>query len=91
LISVASNVIPREMTELTRAGIEGDFSRCLELHRRYLPLMDVLFVESNPGPLKAALASLGLLRPVWRLPLVAPLPANQERIDQTLQSCGVAA
>ena len=89
VISVASNVIPRQMTELTRAGLEGDFRRCLELHRQYLSLMDVLFVESNPGPVKAALAHLGLLEPVWRLPLVAPLSANRQRINDVLSACGV--
>jgi 4-hydroxy-tetrahydrodipicolinate synthase len=89
LISVASNVIPGEMTELTRAGMDGDFTRCRELHRKYLQLMDVLFIESNPGPVKWALSLLGLLRPVWRLPLVAPQPASQQRIDEILRVSGV--
>lgn len=89
LISVASNVIPRETTELVRAGKEGDFARCRELHRRWLTLMDVLFIESNPGPVKAALASMGLLKPVWRLPLVPPQPASQSRIESVLREGGL--
>jgi 4-hydroxy-tetrahydrodipicolinate synthase len=89
LISVASNVIPKEMTELVHAGLSGDFSTCRERHRRYLPLMDVLFVESNPGPVKAAMAALGLLQPVYRLPLVGPSEQNLERIRRTMQEVGV--
>jgi 4-hydroxy-tetrahydrodipicolinate synthase len=89
LISVASNVIPREMTELVRAGRQGDFARCRELHRRYVALMDVLFVESNPGPVKAAMASLGLLEPVYRLPLVPPSRQSRDRIEQAMKEAGV--
>jgi 4-hydroxy-tetrahydrodipicolinate synthase len=89
LISVASNVIPKEMTELVRAGMQGDFARCRELHRRYAALMDVLFIESNPGPVKAAMAALGLLQPVYRLPLVPPSRQNRERIEKTMQEAGI--
>ncbi len=85
LISVASNVIPKQMTELVHAGLEGDFPKCREIHRQWLSLMDVLFVESNPIPVKAALASMGLLQPVYRLPLVAPSGASQSRIEETLK------
>lgn len=86
LISVASNVIPQEMTELVRAGVNGDFELCRRIHQKYLALMDVLFLESNPGPVKAALAAMGLLEPVWRLPLVAPHPANEEKIREVLKA-----
>jgi 4-hydroxy-tetrahydrodipicolinate synthase len=91
LISVVSNVIPRETTALVQAGMQGEFDRARELQRRYLPLMDVLFVESNPGPVKAALAAMGLIAPVWRLPLVAPQQSNQARIEQTLRSLNLLA
>jgi 4-hydroxy-tetrahydrodipicolinate synthase len=89
LISVASNIIPREMAELTRCGIADDFRRARELQRKWLPLMEVNFCESNPIPVKAGLAMLGLLQPVWRLPLVAPQPNNESRIRQVLQSSGL--
>lgn len=89
LISVASNVIPGEMTQLVSAGLKGDFAHCRNLHRRYLALMDVLFIESNPGPVKAAMAALGLLQPVWRLPLVAPLPQSRQRIENVLKEGGL--
>lgn len=89
LISVASNLIPAEMTALTQAGMRDDFKTGRELQRKYLPLMEVNFVESNPIPVKYALARMGLLQPVWRLPLVAPLPASQARIEQVLTSVGL--
>ncbi len=89
LISVASNLIPAEMTALTQAGMRDDYKSARELQRRYLPLMDVNFIESNPGPVKYGLALMGLLEPVWRLPLVPPQPASQARIEQVLTSAGV--
>ena len=79
------------MTELTQCGMQGDFARARELQRKYLPLMEVNFVESNPGPVKSGMAMMDLLRPVWRLPLVAPQPANEARIRQVLQSSGLLA
>ena len=86
LISVASNEIPAEMTRLVQSALAGDFVEARRLHFQYLPLMDINFVESNPIPVKAALAELGLLQPVWRLPLVAPKPENLARIRAILES-----
>jgi 4-hydroxy-tetrahydrodipicolinate synthase len=86
VISVASNEIPAEMTALTRFALAGDFHRARQIHRRYLPLMEINFVESNPIPVKAALAEMGLLEAVWRLPLVAPKPENRARIRAVLES-----
>jgi len=86
VISVASNEIPAEMAQLCRYCLRGDFEQARKIHRRFLPLMEINFVESNPIPVKAALASLGLLEPVWRLPLVPPKAENGERIQAVLQS-----
>jgi 4-hydroxy-tetrahydrodipicolinate synthase len=86
LISVASNEIPAEMTRLVQAALAGDFAEARRLHFRYLALMDINFVESNPGPVKAAMAEMGLLQPVWRLPLVAPKSENLSRIRAVLES-----
>jgi 4-hydroxy-tetrahydrodipicolinate synthase len=91
VISVVSNEIPAEMTQLTRLAVSGDFVAARELHRRYLPLMEINFVESNPGPVKAAMAEMRLLEPVWRLPLVAPRADNQTRISGVLKSLGLVA
>ena len=86
VISVASNEIPAEMTALTRLALAGDFAGARQVHRRFLPLMEINFVESNPIPVKAALAEMGLLEAVWRLPLVAPKPENRARIRAVLES-----
>jgi 4-hydroxy-tetrahydrodipicolinate synthase len=89
LISVASNLIPAEMTALTQAGMSDDYRTARALQRKYLPLMDVNFIESNPIPVKFALARMGLLQPVYRLPLVPPQRASQARIEQVLTSAGL--
>jgi 4-hydroxy-tetrahydrodipicolinate synthase len=86
VISVASNEIPAEMTLLARLALQNDFPAARQLHRRYLSLMEVNFVESNPIPVKAAMAELGLLKPVWRLPLVPPARENMARIRAVLES-----
>src|SRR5262249_44702063 len=72
VISVASNEVPREIAQLCECGLAGDFAGARAIHRKYLPLMEINFVESNPIPVKAAMSLMGLLEPVWRLPMVAP-------------------
>ncbi len=89
VISVVSNEIPAEMSQLTRLALQGDFSGARAIHRRYHPLMEINFVESNPIPVKAAMAEMGLLKPVWRLPLVAPKAENQARVRAVLESLGL--
>jgi 4-hydroxy-tetrahydrodipicolinate synthase len=91
VISVVSNEIPREMTELVGAAVDGDFARARELQRKYLPLMDANFVESNPIPVKAAMAMMGLLEPVWRLPMVPPSESNRAKIEKVLESLSLLA
>ena len=89
VISVVSNEIPAEMAQLTQLALEGDFAGARAIHRGYHPLMEINFVESNPIPVKAAMAEMGLLEPVWRLPLVAPKAENQARIRGVLESLGL--
>ena len=89
VISVASNEIPAEMTAITQACLRNDFAAARELQARFLPLMNVNFVESNPIPVKAAMALMGLLEPVWRLPMVPPSPANLAKIETVLSSVGL--
>jgi 4-hydroxy-tetrahydrodipicolinate synthase len=91
IVSVVSNEIPREMTELARAGLNNDFVRARELQRKYLPLMEINFVESNPIPVKAAMAMMGLLEPVWRLPMVPPSEINRAKIEKVLEGLGLLA
>jgi 4-hydroxy-tetrahydrodipicolinate synthase len=89
VISVVSNEIPRDMARLTRLALDGDFPAARQIHRRVHPLMEVNFVESNPMPVKAAMAQMGLLEPVWRLPLVPPKAENEARIRSVLESLGL--
>src|SRR5438445_2689098 len=86
VISVVSNEIPAEMAELTRLALHGDFAGARVIHRRYHPLMEINFIESNPIPVKAAMTEMGLLEPVWRLPLVPPKAENQARIRAVLEA-----
>ena len=86
VISVVSNEIPAEMTQLARLANAGDFAAARALHRKFLPLMDINFVESNPMPVKAAMAAMGLLKPVYRLPMVPPQPASIRKIEDVLAS-----
>jgi 4-hydroxy-tetrahydrodipicolinate synthase len=91
LISVASNQIPAEMTALTQAAMKGDFDGARRMHHRYLPLMEINFVESSPLPVKYAMSVMGLLEPVWRLPLVPPAEASKKKIEAVLESLGLLA
>lgn len=89
IISVASNEIPAEMTQIAQACLRGDFAAARAIQAKFLPLMNVNFVESNPIPVKAAMALMGLLEPVWRLPMVPPSPASLAKIEKVLESVGL--
>ena len=89
VISVVSNQIPAEMTRLAHACLKGDFETARQIQRRFLPLMNVNFVESNPIPVKAAMAMMGLLEPVYRLPLCPPSEASRTRIEKTIEEAGL--
>jgi 4-hydroxy-tetrahydrodipicolinate synthase len=91
IISVASNEIPAEMTEIARHCLAGDFTAARKMYQKWLPLMEVNFVESNPMPVKAAMAMMGLLEPVWRLPMVAPKPESMKKIEIVLDAAGLLA
>ncbi len=91
VISVVSNEIPREMTALTQFALANQFAAARDLQRKYLHLMEVNFVESNPIPVKAAMVLMGLLEPVWRLPMCPPSAANQAKIEKVLDALGLLA
>jgi len=86
VISVASNEIPAEMAQLCRHGLRCEFDEARAIHRKFLMLMEVNFIESNPIPVKTALALMGLLEPVWRLPMTPPKVENLKRIQAVLES-----
>ena len=91
VISVASNQIPGAMSELARLANRNYFAGARRLQQQWLPLMQINFVEANPIPVKWAMAAMGLLDPVYRLPLVEPLPASKQKIEQVLESVGLMA
>ena len=71
--------------------LPGDFAGARKVQRKYLPLMDINFVESNPIPVKAAMGLMGLLDPVYRLPMCPPKPESLARIEAVLESLGLLA
>jgi 4-hydroxy-tetrahydrodipicolinate synthase len=77
------------MSRMVELGERGDFAAARALHNRLMPLLLVNFIESNPIPVKSAMASLGLLDEVYRLPMVPPRPASKQRIEAVLQSLGI--
>ena len=89
LISVVSNQIPAQMTELVRAARQNDFAGARLLQRAWLPLMQINFVESNPMPVKWAMHLMGLLEPNFRLPMVPPSDSAKQKIEAVLRACGL--
>jgi len=89
VISVVSNQIPGEMTRLAQSCLQGDFAAARQLQAKYLPLMNVNFIEANPIPVKAGMAMMGLLEPVYRLPMCPASDASLARIEKVLDSVGL--
>jgi 4-hydroxy-tetrahydrodipicolinate synthase len=89
IISVASNEIPAEMVQMVEAAARNDFAAARAVHARVLPLMSINFVESNPQPVKYAMAAMGLLEEVFRLPMVSPAAASKQKIDKVLKDLGL--
>jgi 4-hydroxy-tetrahydrodipicolinate synthase len=89
VISVASNVIPRQVAQMVAAFRRGQIRKAAQLHAKFYPLFKDLFIETNPVPVKAALAMLGLMAEEYRLPLVPMTTANRAKLRATLKACGV--
>ncbi len=89
VISVASNLIPREIAEMTRLALDGDIVGARSIHFRFYPLFSVLFVETNPIPVKAALAAMGRINEEYRLPLCPLSAENREELVEVLRQTGV--
>lgn len=86
IISVASNEVPKAMSDLAAACLNGDFTKARKLHYEWLDLMNVNFIESNPIPVKTALALMGKIKEVFRLPLVGMEEKNKESLKTVLKS-----
>jgi 4-hydroxy-tetrahydrodipicolinate synthase len=89
IISVASNEIPAEMAALTRAALNNDWTTARSLHRKYLPLMQANFIESNPLPVKAALAMMGKIEEVYRLPLLPMRRDTRSKLQKIATEVGL--
>jgi 4-hydroxy-tetrahydrodipicolinate synthase len=89
VISVASNVVPREVSQMVKAFAAGDMKKALQIHQKLYPLFKDLFIETNPVPVKAALAMMGVIEEEYRLPLVQMSAKNHATLKATLKKCGV--
>jgi 4-hydroxy-tetrahydrodipicolinate synthase len=89
VISVASNIIPREVGQMVKAFQQGNARKATQLHTQYYPLFKDLFIESNPVPVKAALAMMKVIEEEYRLPLVPMNPKNWDILRTTMKRCGV--
>ncbi|MGA9996613.1 MAG: 4-hydroxy-tetrahydrodipicolinate synthase [Pyrinomonadaceae bacterium] len=89
LVSVASNEAPELMSRMVSVALDGDWANARELHYRLLPLMEVNFIESSPGPVKAAMALMGLLEENLRLPLVPIQEKSRERVRRVITELGL--
>jgi 4-hydroxy-tetrahydrodipicolinate synthase len=89
VVSVASNIIPKEVAQMVREFAAGNARAALKIHARFFPLFRNLFIETNPVPIKAALAMKRMIEEEYRLPLVPMQSKNREILQQTLESCGI--
>src|SRR5882762_8191999 len=89
IISVASNEIPREMAEMTRAALSGDWTKARRVHNKYFALMQANFIESSPLPVKAVLAMMGKIEEVYRLPLLPMRRDTRSRLQKVAAEVGV--
>lgn len=89
IVSVVSNEIPAEMSRLTNAALAGKWDTARLLFRKYLPLMNANFIESNPGPAKAVLAMMGRIEEIYRLPLVPMKKENRAKLEKVAAAAGL--
>ncbi len=89
VISVASNAFPKEMTQLTCAALDNNWTRARELYHKFLPLMQANFIESNPMPIKAVLAMMGRIQENYRLPMCKMQPTLRAKLEAVARAAGV--
>jgi len=89
IISVASNEVPAEMVQMVEAAERNDFATARQWHQKLMPIMQVNFVESSPGPVKFAMAAMGLCEEVFRLPMVPPRQASKDKVLGVLKDLGL--
>jgi len=89
VVSVVANLVPRDTADMVHAALEGDFKRARELHHRLFPLFKAAFLETNPIPIKEALAMVGMIEPEFRLPMCRMTDATRERLKTVLRQYGL--
>ena len=89
IISVVANIVPKDVSSMTRAFLNGDWKQAQELHLKLFPLCQAMFIETNPIPVKTALAMMGKIREEFRLPLCAMTDANRKKLEAALKSYGL--
>ena len=89
VISVIANIVPRETAEMTHAALAGDWKHARELHLKLFPLSRAAFIETNPIPVKEAMAMMGMLEPEFRLPMCRMGTANRERLRTVMVQYGL--
>lgn len=89
VISVASNIIPAEVVALVQAALNGDFKQAQALHNRYAKTFDDLFIDTNPIPIKAAMAMKGMIEEVYRLPMCSTTDGKKAALRTTLEAVGI--
>ena len=89
VVSVASNIAPKLTSDLAHLCLAGDYAAARKLYNRLTPLFKTLFIESNPIPVKAALAMIGMVEEVYRLPMVPMTPGNRAKLEQVLIEAGI--
>ena len=89
VISVASNIIPAEVVALIQAALAGDYDTAQSLHDKYAQLFDDLFIDTNPIPVKAAMAMMGMLEEIYRLPMCSTTDENKAVLRTSLENAGV--
>jgi len=91
VISVIANFVPRETVEMTHAALAGDWKLAREQHLKLYPLSRAMFMETNPIPVKEAMAMMGLIEPEFRLPMCRMADANHQRLEALLKTFGLIA
>jgi len=89
VVSVAANVIPKQIAEMTAAAVGGELTKARQIHDRYFELFKNLFIETNPIPVKIALKKMGMYNGEMRLPMCEMSAANEEKLEKTLRNCKV--
>jgi 4-hydroxy-tetrahydrodipicolinate synthase len=91
VISVVANLVPRDTADMVHAALDGDYKRARELHHRLFPLFKAAFLETNPIPIKEAMAMVGMIEPEFRLPMCRMSDANRERLRGVLRQLGLVS